>query len=702
MDDTVRYFEPMNTYQREVMAQGELPLWNPYQGCGTPLFAMMQASPFYPGNWPAMLWSTMGFKLSVSLHMALSIAGMVVWLRSLGLHLAGAAAGAIIFSTNGTVLHYACNQAFYYAISWWPLLFWGVNRVLSKPKPRSAAMLGVIGAAMIVTGGMQFVVYGGYGVLTYTVFRLSTQITNRNGNLFRVVFYLAAAAVCAVALAAVQLLPSMEVSGLSQRSAEGITASQILFYAPLGVQGAARELITSNRSGYLGTCLLLVFAAALGSRALGTRLAFATVALLSWLLTTGTGPLFDAFIHLPTGNWFRFPTRLFTVTLFACATLSGFAVQDIIDGGKLRFPRLLVVTTLVAVTCYTLDPTRRWYGIALATILVGASLTTSMHRAVRTSIAYGIPFALLVEVLATASNPLTPFDNITTSSGRHGDLIAYLQQHQEMNRVHFRNGFDHSLPIKSGMRHRIYADFDYDPFISRRMTEYWEYLAVGNPTGKDVENGIVNLTVRASNLHLLDYLSTRYIVESPLEPFLTRNDGPYINQFKRVFTSHGYSLVENLGARPRVAVVARAELSPPGESLLKRLADPSFPASGTVLVEDPDDVIDAPSGSAGRPIFSRYLPDSVEIIVDASTPGMLILNDQFYPGWQATVDGQSTRIALVNYLFRGVKVSRGKHHVRFQYRPLSIYVGAVVSTIGVAMTALLFALGDRRAPRVAG
>jgi len=697
MNDTVRYFEPMGTYVREMVLQGQLPLWNPYQGCGTPLFAMMQTDPFYPGNWPGMLWSAPGFKFGAALHAALAVTGMLLWLRALEIQLPAALAGAIIFVTNGAMLHLVCTQSFQYAIAWWPLLFWGVDRVLSNPHPRAAAVLSLIGAAMLLTGGMQFVVYGGYGVLAYTLFRLATQIANRNGRPGRAVLHLAVASACAVALAAVQLLPTMEASSLSQRSAEGITASQITYYAPLGLAGAARELVSADRSGYLGTCLILIVASALGTGARGTRLAFAMIAVLFWLLTAGTGQLFEAFIHLPTGNWFRFPTRLFILIVFACATLSAFAVQDIIDGAKIRAPRLLLLISIAALTCYALDPARRWYAIALASIFIGTNLTGAMARPVRTAIAYLIPFALLVEVFGTAPDPLKPFDSITAYSRLHGELIAYLRQHQGMGRVHFRHGMDVGVPLKSGMRHRIYADLDYDAFMPRRITEYWEYLAVGNPTGKDVENGILHLTIDASNLHLLDYLSTRYIVESPWEPFLTRRGPPFTEQFKRVFTTRdGYSVVENLGARPRLAVVARAELSPPGEPLLKRLADPRFPADGTVLVEHPEDVIDAPSTSAGSATFSRYLPEDVEIVVDARMPGMLMLNDVLYPGWRATVDGRPVPITLVNYLFRGVKIPEGTHRVRFEYRPFSVYLGTGISMVGVISLALLFAIGGRR------
>jgi uncharacterized membrane protein YfhO len=94
------------------------------------------------------------------------------------------------------------------------------------------------------------------------------------------------------------------------------------------------------------------------------------------------------------------------------------------------------------------------------------------------------------------------------------------------------------------------------------------------------------------------------------------------------------------------------------------------------------------------------LDDESAIELDArlDAPGLVVLADTFYPGWQATVDGVGTTIYPTNYLFRGVPVPAGAHRVRFEYRPQSVRLGAVSSGAGIA---LLVALGiaDRRARR---
>jgi uncharacterized membrane protein YfhO len=77
-----------------------------------------------------------------------------------------------------------------------------------------------------------------------------------------------------------------------------------------------------------------------------------------------------------------------------------------------------------------------------------------------------------------------------------------------------------------------------------------------------------------------------------------------------------------------------------------------------------------------------------------SQPGYLVLAYTHYPGWRATVDGQSTELLRANYTFMALPLDTGEHHVVLNYRPVSFMVGAAVSglsvlaMIGIAMAAL--------------
>ncbi len=74
-------------------------------------------------------------------------------------------------------------------------------------------------------------------------------------------------------------------------------------------------------------------------------------------------------------------------------------------------------------------------------------------------------------------------------------------------------------------------------------------------------------------------------------------------------------------------------------------------------------------------------PNQVGVTVHTSRDGWLVLSDVWYPGWQANVDGITVPVEKADYLFRAVAVPAGEHLVRFTYRPLTFYLGGVISLI---------------------
>jgi hypothetical protein len=68
-----------------------------------------------------------------------------------------------------------------------------------------------------------------------------------------------------------------------------------------------------------------------------------------------------------------------------------------------------------------------------------------------------------------------------------------------------------------------------------------------------------------------------------------------------------------------------------------------------------------------------YEEGRVVIHASVEEPSYLILADQDYPGWRATVDGVPTTIQSVGGVFRGLPLSSGEHDVIFTYHPFSIF-----------------------------
>jgi uncharacterized membrane protein YfhO len=71
------------------------------------------------------------------------------------------------------------------------------------------------------------------------------------------------------------------------------------------------------------------------------------------------------------------------------------------------------------------------------------------------------------------------------------------------------------------------------------------------------------------------------------------------------------------------------------------------------------------------------------LLIKASENTFLVLNDTYFPGWKAFVDGQETKIYRADYAFRAIPLKTGTHQVEFIYDPLSFKIGAAISILGV-------------------
>jgi uncharacterized membrane protein YfhO len=90
----------------------------------------------------------------------------------------------------------------------------------------------------------------------------------------------------------------------------------------------------------------------------------------------------------------------------------------------------------------------------------------------------------------------------------------------------------------------------------------------------------------------------------------------------------------------------------------------------------------------------------------ANRPALLVLADNMYEGWEATIDGEAAPIHLTNHTFRGVVVPAGDHQVEFVFSPRDLYLGLYIyigSFAALAMYGGFLLLRSRRSrdPEVA-
>ena len=149
---------------------------------------------------------------------------------------------------------------------------------------------------------------------------------------------------------------------------------------------------------------------------------------------------------------------------------------------------------------------------------------------------------------------------------------------------------------------------------------------------------------------------------------------------------------ERLAPMPRAYVVYAAEHIPDDTQAVGRLLDESFDLRNVAVVADSLDLPSATDMPAGRADIVDYRETSITIHASARQPGLLVLGDQFHPGWKVSLDGQPSLVVRANHVMRGVVVPPGDHQVVFEFAPESLRLGGYLCLAGAVMVVALTVL----------
>ncbi len=83
--------------------------------------------------------------------------------------------------------------------------------------------------------------------------------------------------------------------------------------------------------------------------------------------------------------------------------------------------------------------------------------------------------------------------------------------------------------------------------------------------------------------------------------------------------------------------------------------------------------------------FYSQNSQKIKLKVTTQSDGWLVLSQSYYPGWYAYIDDKKVDILPADYLLQAIKMPKGEHQVRFVYRPLSFYLGLIISLFTLGM-----------------
>jgi len=117
-----------------------------------------------------------------------------------------------------------------------------------------------------------------------------------------------------------------------------------------------------------------------------------------------------------------------------------------------------------------------------------------------------------------------------------------------------------------------------------------------------------------------------------------------------------------------------------------------------VVVEGPP-----PRGlGSGRVLAIDRRAETVRVEAEAAGDALLILNDAWWPGWEARVDGVPVPIHRADLLVRAIPWPPGRHVLEMRYRPAEVLAGEAISAAAAGMLLVVAAVAGVRARRSRG
>jgi len=165
------HFEPAMQLNSQAYKNGELPLWNPYNGGGQPLAGDMQSSSFNPIALPVLINPSPAV-WDFFLLFRLFLAGFLTFtfLRLINIKTAGALAGAITFMLSGYLMFFV-NMAHLNVEILIPLMLIATE-LLHRQKNLFSLVVLAISSALVVIGGMPESAIVNFGFATvYFIYR---------------------------------------------------------------------------------------------------------------------------------------------------------------------------------------------------------------------------------------------------------------------------------------------------------------------------------------------------------------------------------------------------------------------------------------------------------------------------------------------------------------------------------------------------
>ena len=677
--DLEGFHYPLADYAFQAIRHGRFPEWDPTIYCGLSFEGNLQAALFYPPTWLLFLSNVGQDALSYQslqcfalMHVWLAFMLCYVWLTHKGLMSLASLMGAGIFAYSGYMLNQLQHLGLVTGWAWIPLALWGIDQAIEQGHWRPLWKVAVASALCFLAGYPPTWFVFAVCAVSYAAWR------------WKVALGVILALAVSLLLAAVQLLPSFEASSMKTfdprygpgwRNPEAYLAYFVPNYFDFGLHH-----VPSQHWG--GDYLYLGAPAFLGLLALVWRprwrelLPSLTVLVVCLVMATNPFHLVSAIIrhsdllYQICRDWYF----LAGLTL-AAASLAAFGLDHLLRQKRRPVPGWLALSVASLMLAWSVRQLLIWLplgsdfptgwksAIAPAITLALVSLAIFILPPERGALRAGLVAALLLtvgvdyKVFGTGkwfdAGEGNGFADYRSFSGFDDSIYRQLRDNSQ-NRI----ALDITAPFPLELRHYgLTTPQGFDPLLT---TNYQKLMTTLEHPRSNLE-----FDMDPANKDALVLLGVRY--------FVTSEGGPL---YARLLSDPGFRLLPPASSYYRTFEFTKAR-----------------PPYGWI----------SPRGE-GKAQCIHWEPEVREFVVDSENGGRFTLAEQFYPGWQATIDGSPAVIQRWSEAFQAVTVPPGEHRVEFRYRSLPVRIGACVSLLALALLVAVPRAVQRAGPtrRVSG
>lgn len=413
--------------QRTFAQTHQLPFWNPYFGGGQPLAANPLAAFFYPPTLLVHFFSLRNYFLVLILgHLIFAGLGTLLLARRvLKLPYFPALVAAVSYMATPRLISHlgGGHVTIVQTVTWYPWLALACWATMREPR-RWGAWLGICIALTLLAGHPQMAYYGLFmtGALAAWLLIKRWRAQGRR-VLIEPLVGLAVAGITGVMLAAIQLLPLMELTASSTRQTALSSGDAIpllnflhsLLFLPSSLSSSWEDLIAP---GLIGLVLALLAALACWRKVWPLLLG---IGLVAGLAMGNASPLYWVVSRIFPGlDLFRGPARIWFIGLLLISLLAGVGVDVLLLGVRGLVSRegfspqvgaaLVLVPGLLAV-----------FGVALSLIVVDVGYS---HTGDINALTMPSALALSASRLAGSGRVYSEQENITQTDAV--DLQMYL------------------------------------------------------------------------------------------------------------------------------------------------------------------------------------------------------------------------------------------------------------------------------------